>query len=82
MLEHWKTPKEEIYRDTSTKEETKIEYSEDMEYDTKTLKNDLPNLKERIAQLEKEGWKVFTRGDQYTVLERVKERDDDNPTVH
>lgn len=82
MLEHWKTSEEEIYWDPSSKEETKIEYSGDMEYDTKTLKNDLPNLKERIAQLEKEGWKVFTRGSQYTVLERVKERDDEDPTFH
>lgn len=61
-------------------EETKIEFSEGKEFDTKILRNDLLDLERRIKELESEGWKIFKRGPAFVVMDRTLE--DKRPTLH
>lgn len=66
MMEQWETHKD------SPGEETLVEYDEGKEFDTKTLRNDLPDLEERIKRLEFEGWRIFKRGSDFVVMERIQ----------
>ena len=68
MIEQW-----EAFKNTH-KEETHVEYEGNTEFDTKTLKSDTFGLEEHIKELEKEGWNVFTRGSDFVVLERTREK--------
>ena len=82
MMEHWETPEKDIYRDTSTGEETEIEHAGDTEYGMKTLPSSLPDVEEHIMQLKKEGWKIFKRGERFIVLEHEGKKGSKPPTYH
>lgn len=67
MLEHYGMHNDE------SEEEPRVEYEDGKKYFSKCLRNDMPNLESRIEALKAEGWKVFTRGAVFVVMEKVEE---------